>query len=306
MENTQLSTGIAALYDMEMNNYLMQKSINMLDGEIRKLGMKRRISKPVKKKPSEISSMIFSIGFFIVLAAAVIGVIHGLITEGGFFGKIFGGLWHGIVFAVCSIPIGLVGGIVISILNKIKENHNIEELYKKDCREYEKETEADNIRVQNELKKRNFLIQDRNSLVERKEEARERLASFYDTMQIDKTYRNIVPIGYMYQFLKLGVARSLEGADGLYYLVRQELRNDHFQESLNEISEKLDAVLDRESELYREIAGLNARCKRMVQEEMRQTEILGEISSNSAIAAYNSERIKKELAFQNFMLLYKS
>ena len=112
----------------------------------------------------------------------------------------------------------------------------------------------------------------------------------------------------MNEFARLGISRHLEGADGLYYLVRNELRFDQMNATLNDIAYSLDSIVDRQRELYAEVTSMNRRCDKMISltlQNAKNTErSLNRIAENTSIAAYNSERISQELAFQNFMLYY--
>ena len=181
------------------------------------------------------------------------------------------------------------------------------------CKDYQHEVDKDRARVVREKKEKEILIQQRDSLIERKNAATMKLNRYYNTMGIDSKYRNLVPIGYMYEFMRLGIATRLEGANGLYYLVRQELRHDQLNATLDEISRKLDTIIDNQHELYYEISDMNQKCDRIIRGVKKSAEIsaknnqlLQDAVRNTSISAYNSERIKQELKFQNFMLLYNS
>ena len=123
---------------------------------------------------------------------------------------------------------------------------------------------------------------------------------------IDEKYRNIVPIGYMNEFLRLGIAARLEGADGLYYLIMKELRWEQLQLSLEDLSTKLETVIDNQKSIYYELSDINCRCSEMVQLAYQQADMaarrqqtLENIERNTACAAYNTERAAKEATYQN-------
>lgn len=307
--STKLQKGISILYDLELNDYLMAKAIAKLDDEINYLGRPKKISKPVKGSTE--SGALYWIGTITVIAAIIGGIIEAIISfieaEGFFFKFIvaFGGAIEG---AIIGAIIGLIIGLIVSIFLKSSSISAAERKFKNACDQYEKDVSADNIRVQNELRRKDFLIKERNSLVNRRNEASRKLRKYYDVMGIDNKYRNLVPIGYMNEFARLGISRHLEGADGLYYLVRNELRFDQMNATLNDIAYSLDSIVDRQRELYAEVTSMNRRCDKMISltlQNAKNTErSLNRISENTSIAAYNSERISQELAFQNFMLYY--
>lgn len=309
MANALLSKGISILYDMEINNYLMTRSINQLNRQISKLGIHQKFKLP-KKDENDVSIADSLVGGLMIgaIAGAIFGVIFGFCTGNGFFGKIgsaFAGLiGYGLAIAAC----GGVLGLIVGIIWKVLAAKAIEEKYNSDLAEYKKNLSNDELRVKNELRQKQILVRQRDSLISRRQEATNKLSGFYNTIGIDRSYRSLVPIGYMTEFMRLGISNKLEGTDGLYYLIRQELRMDQFQYTLDEISNKLDMLIDRQRELYRELVSINSRCEDLVrltvQESKNTRKSLDEISNNTRIAAYNSERAAQELSYQNFMLTY--
>lgn len=132
-------------------------------------------------------------------------------------------------------------------------------------------------------------------------------------MGLDNKYRNIVPIGYMEEFIRLGISDHLEGVDGLYYLIRRELRDDQLNYTLNEISNKLNILIDSNHQLYSEINIMNNKCDAIVAQTAKTAQIcannskqLSQIASNTEVTAYNSQRIAAEAEFTNYMLIWNS
>ena len=307
--STKLQQGISILYDLELNDYLMAKAISKLDSEINSLGLKRNINKPTKKiADTEGFYWTGVITVSIAAIAAVIGAICGFIKTDGFFMKLLGAVGEAIAYAFYGGIAGLVIAIVVCSIRRTHAESDAEKDFKEDWKRYEKEIDMDKHRVSRELKQKEFLIQQRNTLVARRNEAAKKRNKYYNIIGIDPKYRNLVPIGYMNEFARLGISRKLEGADGLYYLVRNELRFDQMQCTLNDIAYKLDTIVDKQRELYAEVLQINKQCDRMVsltvQSAKKTEKAIGQVVENTSIAAYNSERISQELAFQNFMLCY--
>ncbi len=307
--SNKLQQGLSILYDLELNDYLMARAITKLDSEINSLGNAKKISKPIKgSTESGAFFWIGSIATIVAIIGGIIDAIRSFIEAEGFFFKFIVGFAGAIEGAIIGAIIGLVIGIIVSLIFKAVSISDAERKFKDDCERYEKDIEVDRYRVKNELTRKEFLIKQRNSLVKRRKEATDKLIRYYDTMGIDPKFRNIVPIGYMSEFARLGISRKLEGADGLYYLVSKELRYDQFQCSLNDIAYKLDTIIDRQSELYSAVRQIDRQCDRMVsltvQSAKKNEKLLKQAVNNTSIAAYNSERIAQELTFQNFMLYY--
>lgn len=122
----------------------------------------------------------------------------------------------------------------------------------------------------------------------------ETLRKMYDAVGIDADYRRLIPMRYIANFFSLGIARKFDGTDGLYYLVRKELRADQFHASLQDISEKLDTIVSKQSEVYRELAEINQSTRAMCQEAVTQFESAGSASSGrraDGIARYISRSL---------------
>lgn len=101
--------------------------------------------------------------------------------------------------------------------------------------------------------------------------------------------KDLIPIGYMHEFIRLGIATHLEGADGLYYLVRNELRADQFQCSIEEISCKLDTVIDKQREIYGVISDMNHRCDYLVEQTKKSIKLSAQ---NNALLSSAVEQTK--------------
>lgn len=114
----------------------------------------------------------------------------------------------------------------------------------------------------------------------------------------------------MNEFLSLHITDKLEGSDGLYYLIRKELKFEVLNVTLKEISNKLDSIIDQESQLYSVLTGINNKCDRLVTNtqnsialSIRNNELSEQTARNTEIAAYNTERSAKELEYQSMLTL---
>lgn len=313
MSEGGLQQGISILYDMEANNYQMTVAISRLNRGIARLGEANKFYKPrLKENTVHVSDYAISMGIGGAILGAIIGLIVGFVVGNGFFNTV-----NKIFEYVIKIGLsgGIAGTIIGVVLGSTAFNHEDERLnneFQKSQKVYEKNVAGDKRRVQAELRLQKELISQRDLLETRLYDAQDTLDDFYDTIGIDQNYRNIIPIGYMYDYIRLGIATKLEGTDGLNYLIRQELRQDQMQYTLNEILQKLDAIIDNQSNLYGELQQIRKSGEALVQMTVESVKIaaqnkqkLAEISEQTSIVAYNSERIKKELEFQTFMAAYR-
>lgn len=315
MTNSKLQQGISILYDMEINHYCMVRAIRSLDQEISRLGRKRKFDMPFRRKNQGTiigGAIMFAIWGACIVAAIVtiVAIIEAFAEDSGFFGTIFnlilcvvvGPIYGGIIGGIGGIVVGAIYGAIYKKLDKKK----IEEEFKRDVKEHIEASLVDDMRVEQEFEKQKILRRQRTILSQRYEESKKVLSKLYDKMGIDENFRHIIPIGYMYEFSRLGIATQLGGHKGLYDRVREEMKMDDVLRKLDEISDKLDIVINNQRALHGELLAINQKCDRMVQMTLDTVRNTESIVCNTALTAYNTERIQKELEYQNFMMLYSA
>lgn len=335
---------------MELNIYMMNKAINDFQKKIndipsRRAQKKRQIrSKAEEKignyytegfadkigelysKKSDIPNWSFKfsdednipvlamIGGIIGLIIAVIDALSG---NGGFIRKTFelivGGIIGGLIGALIG---GAIALIAFALGNAVYSHYSKKNsVYEREISRLEKidDKNIENAAIEQEKREIAYLKQEQDKLIKRKNASLKKLREFYDTMGLDNKYRNIVPIGYMEEFIRLGISDHLEGVDGLYYLIRRELRDDQLNYTLNEISNKLNILIDSNHQLYSEINIMNNKCDAIVAQTAKTAQIcannskqLSQIASNTEVTAYNSQRIAAEAEFTNYMLIWNS
>lgn len=304
--SSNLKKGISILYDMELNNYMMTRTIQKLNNKISNMGYPRKIEEP--RKGFTWTSIPECTGWGMIIGGIVgvfVSLVSGCVVGDGFFDKIWQIIVSAFKFGLICLAVGLLIGLIVGIVKKSIEASEVNERFNMEWKEYKRKIADDNSRVAFEKQQIVFLKRQRDELVRKRDESRRILNQFYIKMNIDKSYRNLVPIGYMAQFMKLGISTKLEGADGLYYLVLRELKADQLQYTLEEISNKLDVIIDKQSEIYRELVRTNKKCDNLIQMTMNNSRNLRNIENNTSISAYNSERIAQEAEYQNFMLTYR-
>lgn len=312
MESEQIRQGISMLYDLEMNNYLMTRAIAQLDNQISLLGRynTNALRLPQKAQNKYDLDEILGNGIMYLCIACIIGAIVGAVV-GIITGGILDAIVYLFVFGFCAGCGGGVIGIIVGFCLRYKESQNIIIRYKQDNRLYDQTFAKETVRVERENTQKKFLTAQKQAIISRKSEASQTLTSLYNALNIDRKFRNIIPIGYMEEFIRLNISDHLEGIDGLYYLTRNELRLDQMQHTLTEISNKLDTIIDKQHRIYDEFIDMNRKCDTIIRKTVSLTEqvsksnqSLDQIAANTAIAAYNSERAAQELAIQNFLLAW--
>ncbi len=124
-------------------------------------------------------------------------------------------------------------------------------------------------------------------------------------MNIDENYRSLVPVGYMLKFLQLGMSEKLEGEDGLYCMVLNELCIEQFDVTLEEMADKLDSVTNGEGQVYKDLVAAAKRADELMgiaQNHRGNTaQAVGGIYYDSAVAAYSAQRAAEEAQFRSIM-----
>ena len=180
-----------------------------------------------------------------------------------------GGLVGAIIGAIIEIFMLVVREISyrfeLSAYNDKHKSFNEKKVQKiKDDEErVKKEIKSDKIRIEKELTKKKILVEKVALIKGRKQSAENVLKKLYAKTGIDPKFQNLMAMGYMNEFARLGIATRLEGVDGLYYLILKELRWDQMQQSLTTICNKLDTMIDRQRMMYGELVSMRQESKMM-------------------------------------------
>ncbi len=330
-QEKHLQKGIGILYDMEKNNYLMTKSISELEKRASCLGNPKDISRPMLKKIENKMSFLDTIsvlagptGFVGAIVGGIVGLITGIIsckTLDLIIAILFGWLIIAcvvVVFALIGAGIGIGVGALLGVgadqldrKNTKTKNMQFEKEYAAELEKYKSAKARDEVRVKKELQERKEILRQRDCVQQRLDDATETLEKFYNQMNIHPQYRNLIAIGYMNKFVELGIATKLGGADGLYYLIMKELQWEQLKFTLNNIVNRFDELIEKTNRLHDDLREMNATCEimvnktsRLVNEMSKSNQLNEKIKENTAVTAYNSERMAKELEFKNFMDYY--
>ena len=308
----QLKKAISILYDMELNNYKMTRTIQRLNYEISCLGHPQEFYTPERKYAALNNDWTTSIGCLGVILGAILGGASGCSSTTSFFGSIESGIGGLIGGGIGGFLIGALIGLMFEAIGKANRDSEYEQTYEKEMEVYNTQVERDNKRVEKELKKQKILIAERDALIKRRNKSQEILNGFYMRVGIDKMFRSLIPIGKMNEIIGLNITSSLEGQNGLNDRVRKELREDAFYIKLDEISQKLDVVISKQDRIYNELMSIHSQCENLIDATIQSAQIaannnklLSEAVENTRIAAYNSERIAIEENYQSFLMTYK-
>lgn len=289
MTQQELKNCILILNDMEQNIYMMTRMGEKLDEEINKLRNKEYSypDKPEKRREKYKHTVLVCIFMSNPIAMFLFDLIFDVFD--GFL-KILP-----IIVYVLLLPINIIVGIIYYYYEKPKietAQKEAEEIYRKSCEEYEKICAGIERNRCKDTEKADALTEQKNNLLKRKAESESKLKEFYEKININEKFRGILPMSYMAEFIKLGIATKLEGADGLYYLVLKELKDTEFKYS---ITAKLDEAVQKEQSLHKELERMKRTCDIMMLNSANN-------ASSNTIDSYQSERIARELEYQTYLI----
>ena len=317
MNSEQIKEYLGIVVDMEKNVYLQNQAVMRLKGEINSLGIPRHFEEP--QKPAEYKSdapatiifclifgiigfLIFRWGFRLFTGTTLIGFIIGL------FAAMFGGS--------C-----IIGMIILAVTDLAKDSRSVKDSqirqrqYAVNMRNYEDNQREDNERVKNELIRKSALNAELGVLESHLNKSLKNLFTIYDKNIIFPKYRRLPLVCSLYESFCSGRCSTLEGHEGL----EMEIRLDRIITQMDMVITRLESIRDGQYVLYSaiqdsnrkygEIAsaanGIAYRIDDMVSRQKLSGESLQRelrrLHETSAINAYHTERMHKELEYMNRM-----
>lgn len=295
MNKNELQQGIAMILDLELNNLMLYNAINSLKKSISELGIKRNITAPrMSENPTSYFEHLATSVSVLGIGGAVVAWIYGLFIEKGFIGKTLDAVGDGLKGGFYGIGAGIVISIVTYIVASSKEKSRIEIKFNNDTKEYEQKIAVEKNRISKELRQKSQLQSQLNILIERQNNTKDLCSQCYKKMNIDSNFANLKSICYMNELLSLNITDHFDGVDGLYYLVKNEMRMEKLQSSIDDVSRKLDYAINAMEHYKSYLLSMNDKCDRMVSSVVKMVAQNNQIAENTAITAYNTERIAKE------------
>ncbi len=312
MKAEDLKKSISILYEMETNNCIMDRTIQQLNAQIDQLGIPQKYRTPIhehSKKESYLEG-IAGFGYMGGVFGFVIGCALAFVRCNGSF-SLGGFILDTIRWILTGAVIGAIGSVIYEICRRKKEQKILDEQYVKSNALYRSNVTKDEIRVEKERRIQQNLIKERTLLESKRRESKIKLQAFYSKLEIDNDFRNFICMGYMNYFLKMDFASELKGKNGLYFLVREELKDLRTQELLSEISNKLDIVAQQLSyisdQLYdikKQCTYLTNSCLRIANEAAQSNKLQEKQLEISKAQLYVQERIEAEEGFNNWLTIW--
>ena len=360
--NKEFVTCLDHIIDLEKTSIIQDKTLQTLEHEISNMGKSKHYDKPIKQNvdmPSvhyQIDSGNFEardvlvIGYICAIIGGIIGLFVGFESLINFIFKIFDAIGNAIKGILIGGVAGLVIGAIIGILNSLSTSaknkrarlnaekdaqrlyeevrKKAEIQYKKEMEEYSYNLANDAQRVSDELKQKEILSQIHQQLYQKHEETKKLLVMFYDKANIYITYRNIIAMCHIAEYLKSGICTELTGSKGAFMVFKYEMYEKKKIEQLDTIISKLDQLHFDNQILKSSIQQINDRVSELtdVVGEVKRVQIenaqrndqmvrnLGnqinsyaaQISNQNAIIAYNTECTANELNQLKWLETFKA
>ena len=201
---------------------------------------------------------ITSIGISFLLP--VIGVIIGEVGKALIMTGILGGLIGDVLaiialFSVLLSPIAILMALIMAIKTFMD--------YKKALIEYEiaqaayfQKIQLEDKRVQKEEKEKAVLAGKIDFLNKKNIQTKQALQRIYDENIIFPKYRNFVMVCSLYEYICAGRCDSLEGWNGAYNILENEIRLNHIITQLDQVLASLNQIQKTQSVLYSAIVDL--------------------------------------------------
>lgn len=310
--NSKLTKGLQILFEMEKSCYIMDNGIELLEQEISRLGRAKRYAAPVRKNAQlDFFTGIGATMTICAIACGIIGIIMGLCAGGRWWENLFSAVGNGIIGLIYGALGGIAIGIIVTIVLYSREKSKYEAEYQQSCEKIKRLEKKDAQRVQVENKKKEILKKQCSDLRVKLNDTYEDLNTYYRHIGIDNKYRSLIPMFYMYEFARLGIADTLEGSTGLNKLVHDELNIKQLQNILLDISYKLDEILDKQDRIYDVMLDINGNCRSILQNTIKEAEVsarnntlLAQAVENTSLSAYYSQLSYEQQLYHNFMLAY--
>lgn len=190
-------------------------------------------------------------------------------------------------------------------------------------KEYDQQIQRNQLaRLKDEQERNNkiSLIQaERNRISRFIQESREKLNKIYAQDIIFQKYRNLPMVCSFYEYICAGRCDTLEGHEGAYNILEMEIRLDRIIVQLDRVISMLGTIQNNQYMLYSAIQESNQRSAEILQSTQNMVSSLGQLNNlaqiqsaemsqkiealqrTSALTAYHTERVQKELAYMNRM-----
>ncbi len=322
MNLEQLKEYLSIVIDMEQHIYTQKRVLEGMEYKKMSLGNPKAIDVPIEpKRGKKRETGDLRLGIMGIIAPIISYPLLAICASSNSWILMLLGFGFGLVCLVgfISVPLGAFLVIFELFMYKQTERENDEKYekelakYKQAYQKYELEVQQDNAKVANEMVIKKSLEKDMKLLSEQQYNSQCLLNKIYDENIIFPKYRNLEMVSSLYEYLCSGRCNSLEGADGAYNILEMEIRLDRIILGLDRIIYHLEQIRQNQFMLYETLQESNRLTSQLLESNNKAIDTLknfkgsteqleqriNELKESSAITAYNTERIQKELSYMN-------
>lgn len=299
MTTVELTEYLGILLDMEKEQETETQLIEKVKIQVDALGIAKEIEAPVRNVPEkpgeplmgeiknkkEIYNLTSNLTMVVILGVILLVVGFNMIGYG------YGAVALGVSF----LGLVIAGGsfrymqILISEENETEEKnkkilaenskkqknyqerlHVYEHEYAQKTNEYENaykeykvKVEEENKRLVREEQEKAVLNTTLQQITVRKSKGAKALGKLYDMDVVYPKYRNLSMISSLYEYFASGRCSTLEGHEGAYNILEQEIRLDHIVLRLDQVIVNLEKIRQNQYMLYEAMQSVNANVSRL-------------------------------------------
>lgn len=135
--------------------------------------------------------------------------------------------------------------------------------YENAYKEYKVKVEEENKRLVREEQEKAVLNTTLQQITVRKSKGAKALGKLYDMDVVYPKYRNLSMISSLYEYFASGRCSTLEGHEGAYNILEQEIRLDHIVLRLDQVIMNLEKIRQNQYMLYETMQSVNANVSRL-------------------------------------------
>lgn len=256
---------------LETTIFTLKTAYGQMENKIFSLGHKRLISPPAKAKCGLPVWGTFFIPFFVLL------------------------IW------LRTIAAAFVGAVAITLVSRIVyvviKNHTL-------VKAYQKEVFDDKERVLKEKEQIEMLSRQQKSIQDEIERTEQLLKKLYSLDILFPTYRHMVAVLTILEYLESGRCSQLTGAHGAYDTYSTEEKQNKIIGKLDMVINMLDDIRYNQSVLYNSIQEANENACRIYEQSERMIQSNTKIAENTALTAYNTNIIKQNTTISAYVDMF--
>lgn len=284
---------------------VLQNSINMIDRQYSKLGVRYQIKQPSGSNPYEESKILTFFTYLFLWAFYTFIIAFPLMLIVGLFGFRLPILHEHPILRFLATDL-IISGILaipcnIMLTNSSYRGNKIE------WDNYQNQILSQENRIRNENVLKEHLAEQRQELIYSYNETQGVLQRLYNVLDssghliLYPKYRDLVPVTMFIEYLDSGRCSRLEGHEGAYNIYENEARLNLIITKLDVIIQQLDVIRENQYYLYQTLVEIDRKSDSICQElknmssSLSTTEFYSEItaSNTSALAMIEGFRVLK-------------